>query len=391
MVAPGFPRTAQELLRRGEDFRTELRAYKQRTRLPGGWYPFESLSSLAIVADLLSTSFPEILDSCAARPAADIGCGDGDFALLLANWGMAVDAIDYEPNNFNGMRGVDTARQALGLPVDVHRIDLDKLADLPRSEYGLSLFLGTLYHLKNPYGLLETLAFRTHWCVLSTRIAQVAPATGIRIEEEPLAYLADGREVGGDATNFWFFSPRGLLRLLQRTRWAIRAVRRVDCLRDSNPVDPAADERAFVLIQSRVFYPGLAARPAQGWHQPEDGGWRWTAKAFSLDVVLPLERPVVSFVLHASIPEAVIAASGAVTIGCAISGAHIGDATYSTSGPIEFRCDLPPFALHDPQLRLDFSVLSSFAAPEEDRRELGLRVPFADSPDTGHIPFSVVE
>ena len=129
MVAPGFPRTAQELLRRGEDFRTELRAYKQRTRLPGGWYPFESLSSLAIVADLLSTSFPEILDSCAARPAADIGCGDGDFALLLANWGMAVDAIDYEPNNFNGMRGVDTARQALGLPVDVHRIDLDKLAD----------------------------------------------------------------------------------------------------------------------------------------------------------------------------------------------------------------------------------------------------------------------
>lgn len=54
-------------------------------------------------------------------------------------------------------------------------------------------------------------------------------------EEEPVAYLASGTEINGDATNYWTFSPAGLRRILQRTRWAILGEAHLGCLSKGLP------------------------------------------------------------------------------------------------------------------------------------------------------------
>ncbi len=372
-----FPKDPESFLRSGQEFWTKIQDEKRKLALPGlDWYPFETLSCLPTVAELISRDFDDFAGDIAGRPVADIGCGDGDFGMLLAHWGAHVDAVDHVPNNFNRMQGVAALAHKLGLPVQAHDIDLDHAMNASRQVYGLALFLGTLYHLKNPYGLLERLAYQTRWCILSTRIAQVTPSRGVSIETEPVAYLVDGREVANDATNYWIFTSPGLLRILQRTRWAIVATKRVGCTADSDPINSDRDERMFVLLKSRVHFPDLHVRLIGGWH-PVEQSFYWTAKHFSIEVVLPLETPLSGFSLAVVVPPATVVSGGTVLLSCRIRDQVVGTTEYRAGGSFEFVGTLPPFALHEPVLRLDFAVESDFSPPPGDCRELGICVPCA--------------
>jgi tRNA (mo5U34)-methyltransferase len=190
-------------LSQGEAFRERLDQIKRSTVVPDyGWYPYGSLSSLPILANLLGDDLAEILGLLASEPMADVGCGDGDLAMLFAGLGFDVDAVDHAESNYNQMRGVNVLRRALGYGAGIHDIDLDGRFHLPREQYGLVAFLGTLYHLKNPFYVLEELAKRTAYCLLSTRIAQRTYRTGAVITAEPTAYLLDAREANNDPTNY---------------------------------------------------------------------------------------------------------------------------------------------------------------------------------------------
>lgn len=384
-----IPENPATFLHSAQELWVKLKDEKKKTVLPEGeWYPFDTLSCVPTITELLSRDFDLVAADIAGRPVADIGCADGDLAMLFAGWGADVDAIDYAPNNNNRLLGVRTLGSMLGLPVNIYDINLDHDFKLPQDEYGLTLFLGTLYHLKNPYAVLEQLAFQTRWCILSTRIAQVTPTVRARVENEPVAYLADGREIGNDATNYWVFSASGLLRILQRTRWAIVASKRIGCLADSSPIDPQGDERMFVLLKSRVHFPQLHIRVTEGWH-PLEGSFRWTAKNFALEVVLPLEKPFSGFSLSIFVPRQIVAAGRPVSLSCRIRDQIVGTAEYAGSGSYEFVGELPPFALHEPVLRLYFTVESDFVSDESDGRELGICVS-ADSLVEGGIGFRLL-
>ena len=378
-----IPENPAAFLRSAQELWVRLKDEKKKTQLTeGDWYPFDTLSCVPTVAELISRDFDDLAADIAGRPVADIGCADGDLAMLFAGWGADVDAIDYAPNNFNRMLGVRTLSRVLDLPVRNYDINLDHDFKLPQDSYGLTLFLGILYHLKNPYAVLEQLAFQTRWCILSTRIAQVTPSVHAPVESEPIAYLADGREIGNDATNYWVFSACGLLRILQRTRWAIVTSKRIGCLVDSSPIDPQGDERMFVLLKSRVHFPELHVRPVDGWHAPE-GSFRWTAKSFALEVVLPLQKPFSGFSVSIFVPRQIVQAEQAISLSCRIRDQVVGTAGYSTSGFYEFEGELPPFALHEPVLRLDFTVESEFVSDESDGRELGVCIPADASVENG--------
>jgi len=382
-----IPESPAAFLRSAQDLWLKLKDEKKTQLAEGDWYPFDTLSCVPTVTELISRDFDVVAADIAGRPVADIGCADGDLAMLFAGWGADVDAIDYAPNNYNRMLGVRTLSRVLGLPVRTYDINLDHDFKLPQDVYGLTLFLGILYHLKNPYAVLEQLAFQTRWCILSTRIAQVTPTVRARVENEPVAYLADGREIGNDATNYWVFSAGGLFRILQRTRWAIVASKRIGCLIDSSPIDPQGDERMFVLLKSRVHFPDLHVRLAAGWH-PMEGAFRWTAKKFALEVVLPLEKPFSGFALSIFVPRQVVQA-GRIVFSCKIRDQVVGTAEYGAGGCYEFSGELPPFALHEPVLRLDFTVESEFVSDESDGRELGICV-LADASCEGGIGFRLL-
>lgn len=380
-----FPRTIAEFRHRGKEFAAELRDLKQRVPVPDyGWYPYETMTAVPILSELLEPVYAEVSEVVANSPIADIGCGDGDLAVFFARLGCEVDAIDHAETNFNQLRGVEMLQRELSLPVSTHDIDLDRPFDLPRNDYGLALFLGSLYHLKNPFYVLETLAARSDWCVMSTRIAQVTPTRQVPIDTEPLAYLLGAREANNDPTNYWIFSSAGLLRLLERTGWMIMGHKRLGCSVNSDPVHPEADERMFVLVKSRTRHPGLHVRVVEGWHPAENDAFRWTAKQFALEVT-STERAY-EFALRFFVPDAVFV-SGPVRISCAISGQPAGAITCDSADALEFRGRFPYEAN---TFRLDFTVESDFR-PAGDTRELGICVPLLDPSQrhTQRIPFRI--
>ena len=214
------------------------------------WYGYDILSNVSHIGPLLDGELSNLFDRVKGLPIADIGAADGDLGLLLASLGWEVDLIDWPATNWNGMRGMRALSALLKLDASVHEVDLDAQFDLPRERYGLVCLLGILYHLKNPYFVLEKLARHTRFCLLSTRIAKYVGTPELDVSKVPLAYLLAPDECNNDATNYWIFSEAGLRRIVERAGFRIVAMRTLGDTRRSNPSDNKRDERAFLLLES---------------------------------------------------------------------------------------------------------------------------------------------
>lgn len=159
--------------------------------------------------------------------------------------------MDWPATNWNSLRGARRLKDLLRSAVAIHEVDLDSQFRLPRDRYGLVILLGILYHLKNPFFVLEQVARASRFCLLSTRVACQTTDGAVRLNAAPLAYLLAPDECNNDATNFWIFSLPGLLRLADRCGWNVLAQRTVGDTVRSNPSSPQHDERAFLLLESR--------------------------------------------------------------------------------------------------------------------------------------------
>ncbi len=349
------------------------------------WYPYDTFGSTGPLDELLAPNSVDLLKKLARdRPVLDVGCGDGDLSFFLESLGCQVDAVDYPPTNHNGMRGIRRLKEALGSQVEIHAMNIDAPFDLPRPLYGLTLFLGILYHLKNPFHVLETLAEHSQFCLLSTRVAQSTP-NGERMGEA-LAYLVGEYELNADESNYWIFSEAGLRRILERSGWRVHGLVETGNTVNSEPVRLDRDERVTCLIESVRAPRRDAAELISGWHEGE-GGWRWTAREFSVEITPhPLEngaakRLEFSFVVH---PE-VATALGSVTLRAHIGEQDLGAQTFRGAGEHVYTAGLP--ALIDEQnsqerLRIDFTLDRAYQPPPPDSRELGLQVTFENTGPT---------
>ena len=331
------------------------------------WYPYDSLGSIFELTKLLTGEWRYALDLAGGDPVLDVACADGDVAFFLESLGCRVEAIDLPHTNFNRMAGIRALKQGLGSAVEIREVDLDAQFTLER-RYGMAFLLGALYHLKNPFYVLETLARHARYCVLSTRIAQRAPG-GAAIRDLPVAYLLDGGEANRDTTNFWVFSEAGLRRLVARTGWGICRWLTLGNTGCSDPASGEGDERAFCLLRSRFIrqQPQLL----EGWHMTEPGGWRWTERRFALAFH---GEPRAELRLHFVLPEASIAQLGPVTLGAKTGGETLPAQTYSEPGEHLYRATLPTEALGRDPVRVDFELDKALAASAADRRELGIVV-----------------
>jgi hypothetical protein len=237
-----------DLQARAVRFRGELSTAKLAIAPESFWYPYDSMSNLTILDGLLQGALRHLLDPGSSPVIADIGAADGDLAFLLSSLGCEVDVVDHAPTNFNGLEGARLLARHLKSTVRVVDTDLDRHFALPRERYDVVLFLGVLYHLKNPFNALEALAGYTRYCILSTRISKFSGDRTTRIADLPVAYLLGPSECNNDPTNFWIFSEAGLLRLFERTGWTVVAWKSVGDL-ESDPADMAHDQRAFCVLE----------------------------------------------------------------------------------------------------------------------------------------------
>ncbi|HRG15929.1 MAG TPA: hypothetical protein PLB00_08025 [Pseudomonadota bacterium] len=240
-------------------------ARKREMAVDFPWYPWPSLTNFQHLDRLLRGENRDLRRLLGEGTAVDIGAADGDVAFFMESLGVPMHVVDYPPTNYNSCRGVRAMRDALSSKVDILETDLDDQFRLPQSRYEFAFFLGILYHLKNPFFVLEALAKSARHAVISTRIASHNLPSGrksgdgglnagrVELASVPAAYLVAPDECNNDATNYWIFSEAGLKRILHRTGWDVLDFMTVGAVGKSDPATPDGDERAFCLVKSRHF------------------------------------------------------------------------------------------------------------------------------------------
>lgn len=248
----------EHIKKEASKFSRMLSETRGRVSLPIGmsWYPYDSLGNVWHLDQLLTGERRKVFDEISGKWIADIGAADGDMAFFLERLGAHVDIIDQSETNANGLLGARTLKQRLGSAVRIFDANLDNDFLLPR-DYDVVLFLGILYHLKNPYRVLEQLSAHTRLMFLSTRIcAYTAPTNEPArafIGGAPVAYLLAARQCNNDPTNYWILSEPGLRQILARTGWKILDYYVFGAVELSDPWTPEGDARAFCFLQSERF------------------------------------------------------------------------------------------------------------------------------------------
>ena len=241
----------EEVMARAVTYREMLASVKRELPDPSLWYPYDIMANFVHLNAVLTGEYRALIGNSEGESIADIGGADGDLAFFLESLGYQVDFVDHAPTNANGLRGVRALRAALNSAITINDVDLDSQFALPHDHYRLVIFLGILYHLKNPFYALEHLAHASQYCLLSTKVARCTTDHKHDLQSLPVAYLLDTYEANNDATNFWIFSDTGLRRILHRAGWDIRGYHTAGNTTDSDPATPAGDERTFCLLQSR--------------------------------------------------------------------------------------------------------------------------------------------
>lgn len=247
------------------------------------WYPYDSVGTLSILDRLLTGPSRFLRTLIGPEPILDLGCGDGLLSFAFEALGIPVHAVDNPRTNYNGMRGIKTLKRALRSAVRIHAMDLDCEFGFPVGHAGLALFFGTLYHLKNPLGVLDALSHTAQYCLLSTATTRFAPDQRIDLRDIPVACLAGREGLKGDDTNYWIFTEAGLRVLVDRAGWEVCDWLNLDDT-EKTLWGAQRDNRVFCLLRSREFPVRARAQLVTGWHHLECSAWRWTSRHFSVDV-----------------------------------------------------------------------------------------------------------
>lgn len=334
------------------------------------WYPYDSLTNLLNLERSFGSRYPDVLNLAAGKVIADIGCGDGDLAFLLESLGATVDAIDFPDSNHNRMQAIRALKRHLGSNIDIAEVDLDSQFHLPRPRYDLALFLGILYHLKNPLYAMERLAKHTRYCVLSTRVARYFPDGKPISHGQPVAYLVGEDELNRDASNFWIFSHSGLKRLFERTYWKVLEYASVGDTAHSTPVGAEHDERVFCVLES--WY-GLAnVDLLSGWHKIEREGTRWTMRQFAARINLSAKAGPDRLRLRVYVPPEHLTRLGPLRLEIDVDGEPVAPALLDTPG---YHDIVRRFRNHGHRtLIASFRLDKALPPDDQDPRERGLVV-----------------
>lgn len=356
------------LVKEAADFAERIRRAKQCLGSDPGfeWYPYDTLSALGHLEKLLTGANRNLLDG--RGRVLDMGSQDGELAFFLESLGYQVVAVDHPAYNHNGMRGIRALKAALGSAVEIHELDADRPFTLPHDTYDMVFFLGILYHLRNPFYVLEELARRTTRCFLSTRVARRFPDGSAMPADVALAYLLAEEELNQDNSNYFIFSERGLRVMLDRAHWRIRDYVSLGDTSLSDPVRLDRDERTFCLLESR--YDRLAnLELLSGWHESEETGWRWTGREFAVRVRAGVGRRMLTMKLYVAGES--VRCLGAITLHATANGVALLPAVYDTAGMESYRRELD---MESGEVELRFTLDKALAPDEADDRERGIIV-----------------
>lgn len=189
-----------------------------RIELGPGWVtPGQHDSRNALLA-LDQLGLPPV---CTGLRVLDIGCRDGFFAFALEGRGARVVGLDYAGPEVTGF---SIAAEALGSRVEYR---VENVYDLDPDRHGLFeivLFLGVLYHLRNPMLAVDRVRGVTRPGGLVFVETQIAPEAAAPGAEVPAWRYFPRGSLHGDETNKWAPNVAGLRALLEDCQLLVEEV-----------------------------------------------------------------------------------------------------------------------------------------------------------------------
>ena len=135
------------------------------------------------------------------KSVIDIGAWDGAFSFEAKRRGagrvLATDYFCWTGPGWGKKLNFDLAKQALGLDVEDMVIDVPDISREQVGEFDVVLFLGVLYHLKNPFAGLEGVSN------ITKELLVIDTETALDTLDRPAMAFFPGSELGQDPTNWW--------------------------------------------------------------------------------------------------------------------------------------------------------------------------------------------
>lgn len=165
--------------------------------LPGGETTsgVKSAQVLGVEADVV------FRHGVAGKRVLDIGAWDGFFSFEAERRGaaevLATDHFCWSGAGWGVKAGFDYAHRRLGSRVASLDIDVQQISPQTVGTFDVVLFLGVLYHVKDPMLCLE------HAASAAGEVLVVETCTALDVLPWPVMRYYVGDELGGDPTNFW--------------------------------------------------------------------------------------------------------------------------------------------------------------------------------------------
>src|SRR5262245_56397540 len=151
--------------------------------------------------------------SLSGRTVLDVGAWDGFFSFEAERRGaarvVATDSYSWGGAGWGTKAGFELAREALGSHVEDVEVDVMDLDPSRLGTFDVVLFLGVLYHMRDPVGALERAASMTGGLLV------VETEVGMLLNRQPAAAFYPGDELAGDHTNWWAPNPAAVVGMLR--------------------------------------------------------------------------------------------------------------------------------------------------------------------------------
>ena len=134
-----------------------------------------------------------------SRTLLDIGCWDGAYSLEATRRGATVTATDHFVwhSSWGDRRCIDLVQQHLAPSMQIVDADLSEMSAERLGRFDVVLFLGVLYHLRDPLTALERVAdLAMDTLIVETRMT-------MRHIRKPVMQFHPGATLGNDPTNWW--------------------------------------------------------------------------------------------------------------------------------------------------------------------------------------------
>lgn len=200
-MAPLTPLTKDELTRRADAVNWfHSLDLGQGVRSKGRYDPLKRMPDLHL---------PDLK----GKSVLDVGAWDGAYSFEMERRGagrvLATDHWCWSGPGWGTQDGFNLAREALGSRVEDLDVDPHDLSAEKMGRFDVVLFLGVLYHVKDPLIVLERVYDVTgDLLVLETEVDML-------FTRRPAAAFYEGSELGADATNFWGPNPPAVLGMLR--------------------------------------------------------------------------------------------------------------------------------------------------------------------------------